>query len=72
MIQKEIEGLLFGNGNEAVILHFVKSQETLQVLWKDLFDNIDTIHIWGSCPMKSQLYHVLHNLTSLEARKALF
>jgi hypothetical protein len=34
MIQTEIEGLLLGNGNGAVILDFAEVQENLQVLWK--------------------------------------
>ena len=67
MLQKDIEGLLFGNGNGAVILHFLESHQTLQVLWKEFFDNVDTIQVWGSRPMKRRLYDALHNLTSLEA-----
>jgi hypothetical protein len=72
MTQKVIEGLLFGNGNGAIILHFEESNKLLQVLWKEVFDNVDTIHVWENCPMKRQLYDVLHNLTSFDGRKALF
>jgi hypothetical protein len=72
MIQPEIEALLFGNGNGAVILHFAEANQNLQVLWKEFFDNLDTISVWGSRPMKRRLYDALHNLTSLDSRKALF
>jgi hypothetical protein len=72
MIQKDIEGLLFGNGNGAIILHFEESDESLEVLWKEFFDNVETIQVWGSRPMKRRLYDVLHNLSSFDGRKALF
>ncbi len=72
MIQTEIEGLLFGNGNGAVILYFPDAEENLQVLWKEFFDNVDTISVWGSRPMKRRLYDALHNLSNLDSRKALF
>jgi hypothetical protein len=72
MVQKDIEGLLFGNGNGAIIFLFDESGESLQVLWKEFFDNINTIHAWGRRPLKRRFYCAIHNLTSLEARKALF
>jgi hypothetical protein len=72
MIQAEIEALLFGNGNGAVILHFQEAEENLQVLWKEFFDHLDTISVWGARPMKRRLYDALHNLTNLGSRKALF
>jgi hypothetical protein len=72
VIQKDIEGLLFGNGNGAIILHFEESDESLEVLWKEFFDNVETIQVWGSRPMKRRLYDVLHNLSSFDGRKALF
>jgi hypothetical protein len=60
MIQKDIEGLLFGNGNGAIILHFEESDESREVLWKEFFDNVHTIHVWGSRPMKRRLYDVYY------------
>ncbi len=65
MSQPEIEALLFGNGNGPVILYFAEANKNLQVLWKEFFDNLDTISVWGSCPMKRRLYDALHNLTRL-------
>jgi hypothetical protein len=35
-------------------------------------DNLSTIQVWGERPFKRRFYDALHNLTSVDSRKALF
>jgi hypothetical protein len=72
MSKLEIERLLFGNGNGAVILHFIGADVTLQVLWRKFSENLETIQVWGERPCKCRFYDDLHNHVNIDTRRALF
>jgi hypothetical protein len=72
MSKLEIERLLFGNGNGAVLLYFIGADVTLQVLWREFSDNLETIQVWGQRPCKRWFYDALHNHVNVDTRRALF
>jgi hypothetical protein len=72
MSKAELQRLLFGNGNGAVVLEFAEARLSLQVLWSEFMMNLNTIQVWGERPFKRRFYDALHNLTSIDSRKALF
>jgi hypothetical protein len=60
------------NGNGAVLLPFIGAGVSLQVLWREFVDNLQTIQVWGKRPWKHRFYDALHNHVNLDARKVLF
>jgi hypothetical protein len=72
MSKLEIERLLFGNGNGAILLEFIGTEVSLQLLWSEFVANLETIQVWGERPCKRRFYDALHNHVNIDARKALF
>jgi hypothetical protein len=72
MSELEIEHLLFGSRNGAVLLHFIGAGMSLQITWREFIENLETIQVWGERPCKRRFYDALHNHVNLDARKALF
>jgi|Transcript_16536 hypothetical protein len=60
--------LLVGNGNGAIGLCF--GVDDLEIPWKELFFECETIHIWGSSPPRRQFYKSLKSVTA--GRPSLF
>jgi hypothetical protein len=67
-----VDHLLFGNGNGALCLSFEPTDATLEVLWKEVYMNPTTIHVWGDKPAKLCFYDVLKKMTNAKYRKGLF
>jgi hypothetical protein len=55
MSKLEIERLLFGNRNGAVVLEFIGADVSLQLLWCEFIENLETIQVWGERPCKRRI-----------------